>query len=165
MDGLYRGGLLAALLVVLAGSLVAFGPVDHASGNVIRDRQTTAVVTDPADHVGEAVVASGAVLSVDPVRVRATGSGVAELTVRGMDGTGLTTADQLYVFGTLVEPDVVSADRVHHVEPWEQQYVLVASLVGGLVLAGRLARDWRFDGRRLAFLPADTGEERGDRRD
>jgi hypothetical protein len=162
MDGIYRGGLLAALLVVLAGSLVAFGPVDHASGNVIRDRQTTAVVTDPAEHVGEAVVVSGAVVSLDPVRVRVTGSGVAELTVTSIDGTGLTTADHLYVFGTLAESDVVRASRVHRVAPWEEQYVLVVSLVGGLVLAGRLLRDWRFDSRKLAFVPART---RADGRD
>jgi hypothetical protein len=90
---------------------------------------------------------------------------VAELTVTGIDGTGLTTADQLYVFGTLTGADAVRASRIHRVAPWEEQYVLAVSLVGGLVLAGRLVRDWRFDGRQLAFVPAGTEEDRGDRRD
>lgn len=161
MKGVYRSGLLVTLVVVLAWSLVAFGPVNHTPGNSIRERDTTAAITDPGAHIGEKVVVSGRVVGTNPVRVRASASGVEELTLTGVDGTRLSTGDQLYSFGTLTGAETVEVERVNVVKPWETRYVYVASSFGVLIVCVRLVRDWRLELSELAFIPKNEDTERG----
>ena len=162
MDGLYRGGAVVVLLLVLAWALVAFGPVNHAPANSIRDRGTTAVITEPEVHIGGTVVVSGSVVSTDPVRVKATASGVDELTLTGVDGATLSTSDRIFAFGTLTGAETVATSRVNVDKPWEHTYVYAASLLGALIVGARLVRDWQFDLGGRAFVPRGGGVDKSD---
>ena len=148
-----RIGLIVVLLSVLAWSLVAFGPVNHAPSSVIRSQETTAIITDPASHIGEKVVASGVVLERTPPRIRAIASGVENLRVTDTGATTFSVGDRLYVFGTLTGPTTVDARQIHVVEPWESKYMLGVSFLGGLFVFARLVRDWRPDLGALGFVP------------
>lgn len=153
MDGWHRGGLLLALLLALAASLVAFGAVaPDPSANTFPGNDE--VVADPAAHVNERVVVGGTVVGTDPVVVRLeNGVGVHEVTVTGLDRTDVSTGDRLSAFGSLSGTDAVEAERSIVRAPWELAYMYGVSFLGGLVVLGRLGLGWRVDGERWVLVP------------
>jgi hypothetical protein len=75
------------------------------------------------------------------------------LTLTGVDGSTLSTSDQIFAFGTLTSAETVATSRVNVNRPWERTYVYVVSLLAALVVFGRLVRDWRFASRGVALAP------------
>jgi hypothetical protein len=155
MDGWLRVALLLALVVILGWALMAFGPVEHAQGNAIRFQDTTGVVPDTGASTGREVVVSGPVIQTDPVIVGVSTSGIDRVTLTGMNDWEISVGDRMYAFGTLTGPESVKVSRANIDDPWEIRYVFAASIVGGLIVYGRLFRDWRFNMEDLCFVPRE----------
>lgn len=164
MADVLRGGLLLVLLLTLAWSLASFGSVEEMPSNSIRDQETTEVIMEPDSHVGERVVIDGTVVDTDPVVVRLQTGGIEELTVTGLDRDAAAVDSQVYVFGTLTGPRTIDGDRIVVEEPWERRYMYVVSFLGGLVVLGRVVRDWQFSRDGWALVPrrdrTDSGRKR-----
>ena len=99
----------------------------------------------------------GTVVATDPLVVRATSNDASiDVTLHGADVVH-ATGDEVMVVGTLRDDRtltvdrIVDRDRVADHEPWEYGYLLVASLVGGLWVLRRVARQWRVDRAAVAL--------------
>lgn len=153
MDARRRAGLVLALLLALAVSLVAFGTVDPDPSTNTFPRNDE-VVADPGAHVGDRVAVGGTVVGTDPVVVRLeNGVGVHDVAVAGLERPAVSTGDRLSAFGTLSGTDAVEAERSIVRAPWELAYMYGVSFLGGLVVLGRLGLGWRFDGERWVLVP------------
>lgn len=155
MDQWLRGVLLIALCATLGWSLVAFAAVEDVRGDTIRDAETTAVLSNPADHVGERVVVDGTVVRTSPlvVQTRYPNGTKHNISVTGTGGEDIANGDHLYAFGRLTDPKTLTADRVVVQKSWERQYTLVVSFLGGLLLAARLVRDWGWNFSQMWLVP------------
>ena len=122
-------------------------------------------------YVGEQVSLGGVVVETDPLVIATRASGYGRFTLvdgearlRNADGP-LERGDRVTAFGTLEDESTLIVERAVTRDPGEARYMIVASLLGGLWVAGRFLRGWRFDRTTLAFEPRDRrAAESGDRR-
>ncbi|TYL39314.1 hypothetical protein CV102_08540 [Natronococcus pandeyae] len=160
------GVLLAALvgLTVWAGAL----PVTPMESEVPTEVEVT---PDREAYVGEQVVLGGFVVDTDPVVLATWSSGDGRFTLVDADrhvqnaDEPLETGDRMSAYGTLEDEETLAVERATVQQPSETRYMVIVSLLGGLWVAGRLVRDWRFDLERLAFVPrepARPSKENGD---
>lgn len=164
------GVLLAALvgLTVWAGAL----PVTPMESEVPNEVEVT---PDREAYVGEQVVLGGFVVDTDPVVLATWASGDGRFTLVDADehvqntDEPLETGDHMSAYGTLEDEETLAVERATVQQPSETRYMVIVSLLGGLWVAGRLVRDWRFDRERLAVVPRDrarprteTGDRTGD---
>ncbi|WP_265110594.1 hypothetical protein [Halosolutus halophilus] len=157
-----RGRTLAALVLVvlLAGCLVWAGatPGDPTTSEYPDEVDVT---PSPETYVGEQVVLGGFVVDTDPIVIATRASGYGRFTLAGAndhlqnaDGP-LERGDRVTAFGRLEDESTLVVERTTTREPSETYYMLGVSLVGGLWVASRWLRDWRFDRTTLAFAPRD----------
>ena len=146
------------LLVALGGLMVWSGTLsyDPAMNNYPNQGD---VGPQPDDYLNQEVVLGGEVVDTDPVIIETRHSdGTTTFTLTDANDALLTTdepleeGDQVTAFGTLTDTSTLSTDRALTREPWETQYMYVVSFLGGLWVAGRFLRGWRFDRQRLAFV-------------
>ncbi|WP_227014852.1 hypothetical protein [Natronorubrum aibiense] len=171
-----RSRLLAAVVLValVAGCLVWAGTTPDPLESQYPDE--TSVTPSPEAYVGEQVVLGGFVVETDPVVIATRASGYGRFTLVGAndelqnaDGP-LTMGDQVTAFGTLEDESTLVVERTTTRESSETAYMLLASAVGGLWVAGRFLRGWRFDRTTLAFVPREQSGDHsshdsdGDRR-
>ena len=153
--------LAIALLVVLAGAMVAYGTVDaDPDDNTFPTNEQ--VGPDPDSYVGERVDVGGEVVSTDPVVIEVQyTNGLRTITVENATAALLNTdgpiepGDRVSAFGTLEDPTTLSAERSISRAQWEFGYMYFVSFLGGLWVLGRFFQGWRFDRNRLAFVPRD----------
>lgn len=158
---------IGLVVVALAGLIVWAGasPAEPMESDLPDE---TEVPNDRAGHVGEAVVLGGEVVETDPVVIATRASGYGQFTVIEADAAvqntdePLEVGDQVTASGTLEDEDTLAAERATVQEPGDTQYMMLISLLGGLVVVGRVLRDWRFDLERLAFVPRERARSRGD---
>jgi hypothetical protein len=126
------------------------------------------VTPDRESYVGEQVALGGEVVDTDPVVVATRASGYGQFTVVEADETTrntddpLETGEQITAYGTLEDESTLDAERITVQNPSDTQYMMIVSLIGGLLVAGRLLRDWRVDVDRLAFVPRERARPRSD---
>ena len=153
--------LAIALLVVLAGAMVAYGTVDaDPDDNTFPTNEE--VGPDPDSYVGERVDIGGEVVSTDPVVIEVQyTNGLRTITVENATAALLNTdgpiepGDRVSAFGTLEDTTTLSAERSINRAQWEFGYMYFVSFLGGLWVLGRFVQGWRFDRQRLAFVPRD----------
>ncbi|MFU8868466.1 hypothetical protein [Natronococcus sp.] len=158
---------IGLVVVALAGLIVWAGasPAEPMESDLPDE---TEVPNDRAGHVGEAVILGGEVVETDPVVIATRASGYGQFTVIEADAAvqntdePLEVGDQVTASGTLEDEDTLAAERATVQEPGDTQYMMLISLLGGLVVVGRVLRDWRFDLERLAFVPRERARSRGD---
>ena len=119
----------------------------------------TDVAPTPDAYVGEQVILGGVVVETDPLVIATRASGYGRFTLvdgearlRNADGP-LERGDRVTAFGTLEDESTLIVERAVTRERGEERYMIVASLLGGLWVAGRFLRGWRFDRATLAFEP------------
>jgi hypothetical protein len=148
-----RALLLVVLVAALCWTLVAYGTVDDVPSNSIRLQETTAFVTDPEANLGERVVVDGNVGGTNPLLVQFDSEGERTVTVTEADAGRVAPGSHVYVFGELIGPSTVRAERVVVVKPWERRYTFFASAAGGLLVFGRFLIQWRIDLKEVGFTP------------
>lgn len=165
---LFAGVLLLGLL---SGSLLWAGttPEDPLSSPYPDEAEVT---PSPESYVGEQVRLGGIVVDTDPVVIATRASGYGRFTVVGAEDHRLNAdgplerSDRVTAVGTLEDESTLAAERVMTGGAAETRAMIVVSFVGGLWVAGRFVRDWRFDRSTLAFVPRETTDsKRGDRHD
>lgn len=154
-----HGRVLAGFFVVtlLAGSLIWAGAT---AGDLTESRypDEVDVTPDRETYVGEQVVLGGRVVDTDPVVIATRASGYGRFTLVDADarlrsGDGpLERGDRVTAFGTLEDDSTLAVERVMTRESSETSYMLLASALGGLWVAGRVVRHWRVDRSALAFV-------------
>ncbi|MFC4438478.1 MULTISPECIES: hypothetical protein [Natrialbaceae] len=155
------------LLAALVGLLVWTGasPVTPLESEVPNEVEVT---PDREAYVGEQVVLGGFVVDTDPVVLATWASGDGRFTLVDADehvqntDEPLETGDHMSAYGTLEDESTLVVERATVQQPSETRYMVLVSLLGGLWVAGRLVRDWRFDLQRLAFVPRDRARSRDD---
>lgn len=173
---LRRALLVCVLLVVLSGTLVAYGSLDPApERNVYPD--TRDLADDYDRYVGDRVVVSGEVVSTDPLVVAASDGRGGEVEYRIVRTSKRpAVGEDLRVFGVAREGGVVAARDGFVVDASGSVYAYGASALAGGWVLGRLLRRWRLDpeaglvrrdrplwvplGNRRAANRADDREER-----
>ncbi|MFC4544476.1 hypothetical protein ACFO5R_21325 [Halosolutus amylolyticus] len=156
----HRGRVLAAVVLgtLLVGALLWAGatPGDPMTSEYPDEVEVTPT---PEAYVGEQVVLGGFVVDTDPVVIATRASGYGRFTLVGAndrlqnaDGP-LAEGDRVTAFGTLEDDSTLVVERTTTRASSETRYMLVVSLVGGLWVASRCLRDWRFDRGTLAFVP------------
>ncbi|AGB37163.1 hypothetical protein [Natronococcus occultus] len=158
---------IVALLAALAGLVVWAGaspaePMEQEPPNEVE------VEPDRGSYVGEDVILGGEVVETDPLVIATRASGYGQFTIlvdgktdRNVEGD-LESGDQVTTYGTLEDEETLAAERVTVQNPSDTRYMMLVSLVGGLLVVGRVLRDWRFDLGRLAFVPRDRARPRSD---
>jgi len=150
-----RWRALTALLVVL---LQLFVPVGYGMTDYSDTPFKTAdeIAADQQSAVGEEAVVYGQVVELDPVVIRTELDDGEKVTYRttGVDRQ-VAVGEFLEVYGVvethqtiLARGTVVRGEREH----W---YTYGVSFVAGLVVLGRIVRDWTVDLDRLALVPGD----------
>ncbi|SIS07044.1 hypothetical protein [Natronorubrum thiooxidans] len=156
-----RSRILAALILVvlLAGCLVWAGTTPDPLESQYPDE--TEVTPAPEAYVGEQVVLGGFVVDTDPVVIATRASGYGRFTLvdaddrlQNADGP-LAVDDRVTAFGTLEDESTLVVERTTTRETSETAYMYVISAIGGLWVAGRFIRGWRFDWSTLAFVPRE----------
>ncbi|WP_327050587.1 hypothetical protein [Halomicrococcus gelatinilyticus] len=148
-----RWRALTALLVVL---LQLFVPVGYGMADYSDTPFKTAdeIAANQQSAVGEEAVVYGQVVELDPVVIRAELDDGREVEYRtaGVDRQ-VDVGEYLEVYGVvetqqsiLARGTVVRGEREH----W---YTYGVSFVAGLVVLGRIVRDWTVDLDRLALVP------------
>jgi hypothetical protein len=133
------------LLVVLSGTLVAYGSLDPApERNVYPD--TRDLADDYDRYVGDRVVVSGEVVSTDPLVVAASDGRGGEVKYRIVRTSKRpAVGEDLRVFGVAREGGVVAARDGFVVDASGSVYAYGASALAGGWVLGRLLRRWRLD--------------------
>lgn len=152
------------LVVVLAVVVLAAMMVDYAASEPQRQPSGAALAADYERHVGERLSTWARVLAVRDGAFDVRFGGV-ELTVVGSDAA-VEPGDSVAVYGTLRPNRRLAAERVLVSGQDSRLYMFAVSALGvGLALAAFLSR-WRFDRRRLAFVPRPLdGTERREGRE
>ncbi|ELY67440.1 hypothetical protein [Natrinema versiforme] len=157
-----RGRLVAgvALLAVLAGLVCWAGTIPGDLTD--SDHPTEVDVTQNREaYVGERVALGGRVVETDPVVIATRASGSGRFTLVNENDTLqngdelLERGDSVTAFGTLEDESTLAVERTTVGDTAGTAYMLLISFVAGLWVAGRFARDWRFDRDRLAFVRRD----------
>jgi hypothetical protein len=150
------------LVVALALVLLAAMMVDYAASDPQRQSSGAALAADDDRHVGERISTWATVVAVREGAFDIRFGGV-ELTVVGSDAA-VEPGDSVAVYGTLRPDRRLAAERVLVSARDSRLYMFAVSALGvGLALVAFLSR-WRFDRRRLAFVPRrPDGTERGER--
>lgn len=155
------GRLLAVVLVLAAlFGLLAWHATLTYDPAMNHYPNEEAVAADPDAYVGERVELNGEAVAADPVVIEVTANGDAErIVVADADETRLNAddpiepGDNVRAFGTLESSDRLAVERTIATEPWEMGYLYAISLVGAAWVVARSIRWWRFDRKRLAFVP------------
>lgn len=150
------GMLLATLfgLMVWSGAVPA-NPLEREVPNEVE------VTPNREAHVGEQVVLGGRIVDTDPVTLATRASGYGRFTLVDIDGQvrntdePLEVGDHVSAYGTLEDEETLVVTHAMVQPPSEVRYMFAVSLLGGLWVAGRVLRQWRFDTGRLAFVPRD----------
>lgn len=162
---LFAGVLLLGLLggCLLWAGTTAEDPLSSTYPDEIE------VTPSPESYVGEQVRLGGIVVETDPVVIATRRGGYGRFTavdandhLLNADGP-LERGDRVTVVGPLDDESTLVAERVITGESSETRSMIVISFVGGLWVAGRFVRDWRFDRSTLAFVPRPKREPRSDR--
>ncbi|ELY43644.1 hypothetical protein [Natronorubrum sulfidifaciens] len=154
------GRVLAAVILgaLLVGSLVWVGAT-AAEPLESQYPDETEVTPEPEAYVGEQVVLGGFVVDTDPVMIATRASGYGQFTLVDVDDRlqnaegPLEPDDRVSAFGTLEDESTLVVERATTRQSSETAYMYLVSAIGGLWVVGRFVRGWRFDRRRLAFVP------------
>ncbi|WP_394742292.1 hypothetical protein [Natronococcus roseus] len=168
-----QGVRLAAigLVVVALAGLIVWAGASPAEPMESELPDETEVPNDRTGYLGEEVVLGGEVVETDPVVIATRASGYGQFTVLEADAAvqntddPLEVGDQVTASGTLEDEDTLAAERATVQEPGDTRYMMLISLLGGLLVVGRVLRDWRFDLERLAFVPRERARSRGESSD
>lgn len=151
-SGVGRVGLVALLVVVLAGLCVMFG-VQSAVPNTQTTPGNDDLAYDYERYVGDVVRVGGTVVGTDPVVIEAeyeffadgvVHSGTLELTVLEL-GAEVEVGDELRTYARVQPGNVVVARNAVVVPRWNYLYMYAVSAVAGVWVLGRLAMGWRLD--------------------
>jgi hypothetical protein len=142
-------GLTTALLTMLlwAGTLSP----DPAMNSYPDEDQ---ISQNPDAYVGQSVSVAGTVVDTDPLVIETvpdTGDSF-QVTLRSLNRPA-AVGDEITAFGTLEGESTLAVERATVRSPWEFTYMYIISFLGGLLVLGRLATQWRFDTTHLAFRP------------
>lgn len=150
-----RFGALVVLLAVLAAMLVWYGTLGPAPAQGDYPTQED-YAPDPTPYLGDRVVATGIVVSTDPVRIEVTYGvdGRTEYAVTGLDGT-VAEGRGISVFGRLTDPGTIAADRAFTVPQSGLWYAWTISFLAGLWVLARIVRDWRLDRSSPGLVPRE----------
>jgi cytochrome c-type biogenesis protein CcmE len=165
-----QGVRLLAIAVLLAA---LFGLIVWSGASPADPMETEAptevdVASDRESYVGEQVALGGEVVETDPIVIATRASGYGQFTVTDTEETvqntdePLETGDQVTAYGTLEDESTLAAERITVQNPSDTRYMMVVSLIGGLLVAGRLLRDWRVDIDRLTLVPRERARLRSD---
>ena len=149
-----RLGLITGLLGVLFVLFVAYGAGVGVSDGPPYDE--SAVIHEPETALGEQIEVSGVVVSLDPVQIDiGHADGSTGFVVE--NAPDVDVGQQLTVAGVLVDERTVDADRERTVvrDTWELQYMYAISVLAAVLVAGRIANEWRFRSRDVLFEPRD----------
>ena len=152
---LERGVGVAGLLCVLTGLCVWYGTLgpDPAAWVFPRNGQ---VLADTASYVGERVVLTGQVVSVDPVVVSLAGADEpVRFRLEGVDrpvARGVT----IQAYGVVESTRTLRTLGVVTTRPGGLAYAVVMSILGGLLVVARSIRDWRIDFECWGLVPRTT---------
>ncbi|WP_306059784.1 hypothetical protein [Natronococcus wangiae] len=155
------GVLLAALLGLMVWT--GASPVTPLESDVPNEVDVT---SDREAYVGERVALGGFVVDTDPVVLATWASGDGQFTLVDADAhvqnsdEPLETGDHVTAYGTLEDESTLVVERATIQQPSETRYMVLVSLLGGLWVAGRFVRGWRFDFERFAFVPRDRARSR-----
>lgn len=149
----------SAMILVLVGSLVGLfvlygAGVGHPDPPPYGEDE---LLASGGDLAGDPVELSGTVVNVDPVVIEIVDDDGHVHEVELENAPDAEIGEELLVVGT-VQPDgtvVVERDPAVVREPWERQYMYAISVVGALLVAGRIVNEWRFVPPRLVFEPRD----------
>jgi hypothetical protein len=97
----------------------------------------------PETYTGQSVQATGIVTTTDPVviDVEYGDDRLIEVLVTDVEAT-VNPEQELAAFGRLSDEQTIEAERTHHRDQWEVYYMSGISFVGGLVVLGRVLRQW-----------------------
>ncbi|ESP90100.1 hypothetical protein K933_01027 [Candidatus Halobonum tyrrellensis G22] len=139
-----RGVGLVALLGALFGLCVWYGTLGTDPASWVFPR-TAQVFPGPERYIGRRVVLAGEVVSVDPVVVSLAGTDPpVRVLLDGVDRP-VAAGVRIRAFGVLESEGTLRTLGVVTTRPGGFVYAATASIVGGLVVIGRLLRDWRVD--------------------
>ncbi|MCU4975425.1 hypothetical protein OB955_22290 [Halobacteria archaeon AArc-m2/3/4] len=158
-----HGRLLAGVLLVglLAGCLVWAGTM---SDDPLSSQYPDEVEVTPSSeaYVGEQVRLGGFVVDTDPVVIATLASGHGRFTLVDANDHLLNSDrplerdDRVTAVGRLEDDSTLAVERVMTGDSADTRSMIVISLVGGLWVAGRFVRGWRFDSESRAFVPRET---------
>jgi hypothetical protein len=154
LDG-QRIRLLAFVMLaaVLFATLLWAGTLSpNPAMNTYPDEDQVAQNPDP--YVDHPVSLAGTVVSTEPLIIETvpdTGDPF-RVTLQNLDQP-VAVGDEISAFGTLDDSETLTVDSATVRSPWEFTYMYVISFLGGLLVLGRLATQWRFDTTHLAFRP------------
>lgn len=154
-DLLYRLVALGVCGVFLVGLFVLGGmgyPAPTSPGPDLADEDVV-----PGDHAGEHVETGGDVIATDPVVIEV-GNGDTSQPLPIENAPEVEKGQDVVVDGTLTGDGTLEANPERAVvrEPWETTYMYLVSLLGALIVAVRLVDGWRFNPRRITFVPRET---------
>lgn len=112
------------------------------------------VAQNPDAYVDHPVSLAGTVVSTDPLIIETVPdtSDPFQVTLQNLNRP-VAVGDEISAFGTLEDETTLTVDRATVRSPWEFTYMYVVSFLGGLLVLGRLATQWRFDTTTLTFRP------------
>jgi len=145
---------ILALLGVLVSTFVLYGAGVARYGGPPYDKET--VINDPGRTIGETVEFEGTVSQSGPVVVGIEVDGERHQ-VRVANAPDVEPGDVLVLVGTVQSDGVIDANRNRSIvlDPWELQYLYAISVLGAVLVAARIANQWRFDRGRLYFEPRE----------
>ncbi|USZ67411.1 hypothetical protein NGM10_11810 [Halorussus salilacus] len=147
-----RVAAVFALLSLLFGLCVWYGALAPAPELGAHPDQEDLLGQYDA-YVGDRATLTGQVVDTDPVTVVVTGAGDSrQLTVTDLS-TPVREGETLWVFGVVEPGRTVRAENAFTVGSGGTRYALSASLLAGLWVLARLARQWRFDAEGWALEP------------
>jgi hypothetical protein len=112
------------------------------------------IAQNPDAYVGQSVSLAGTVVDTDPLVIETVpdNGDPFRITLQNLNRPA-AVGDEISAFGTLEDESTLTVENATVRSPWEFTYMYIISFLGGLLVLGRLATQWRFDTTHLAFRP------------
>ncbi|WP_143414202.1 hypothetical protein [Halovenus aranensis] len=150
-----RPSAVLGLLFVLSTLFVFYGVgVGQPNGPPF---DTDDIADDSAALIGEQVETSGTVVETNPVVIEAEidDGRTIKLTIENVPT--VEPGETLLVTGELVDERIIGANTERTVvrKPWEVTYMYTISIIGAILVAARIANQWRFRPQEFVFEPRE----------